>query len=135
MELNKEEFAAVVDAHSEILEWASNRLDSLLGRTGRWPLMVEIPHNDSDSVEFTWQDRDGDFIDRTFTWAELTDETNETWETNEAERKRQLQEALEQSNRQHARTSLEIAKQNYLRAVENAKAAGVLREVDTSKML
>lgn len=134
MDSNKEEFAAVINTYVDLNEWATNRLDSMLGRQSRWPLIIEINPATSD-VEFIWIDRDGDSQDFFCSWSALADETNETWrvEFEERERRRKNTQAIRE--RREALTDLDNAKRAYLAATERAKAAGVFREVDTSKML
>lgn len=133
MNLNKEEFAEIVNAHEELRDWASNRLDSMLGRQSRWPLMLEINQVSGD-VEFTWYDRDGDTVDFFCSFEALADETDETWQKEYEFRENLRKTVLEERKRREALTDLELAKRAYIAATEKAREVGVLRQVDTSGM-
>lgn len=134
MDLNKEAFAAIVTTHDELREWASNRLESMLGRASRWPLMLEINPSTGD-VEFMWFDRDGDTVDFFCSFEALADETDETWRAEYEKREESRKAVRTIRERREALTDLDNAKRAYLAATERAKQVGVLREVDTSKML
>lgn len=134
MDLSKEEFIAIVDGHEEIRDWASNRLDSMLGRLNRWPLMLEINHVSGD-VEFMWQDRDGDTVDFFCSFEALADETDDTWREEYERRENLRKQVQEERKRREALTDLDVAKRAYLAAQERAREVGVLRQVDTSGML
>ena len=134
MELNKHEFEAVLGAYTEINEWATNRLDSMLGRQTRWPLIVEV--NDfSGDMEFTWIDRDGDTQDFSCTFEALADESDDTWRAEYEAKENLRRSVLQERKRREALTELDRAKRAYLEASEKAREVGALREVDTSKML
>lgn len=134
MDLNEEEFSEIINAHEELRDWASNRLDSMLGRQSRWPLMVEINQVSGD-VEFTWFDRDGDTVDFFCSFAALADESDKTWQEEYEFRENLRKTVLEERKRAEARTEFLQARRAYLEATEKAREVGVLREVDTSKML
>lgn len=133
MDLNEEEFSEVINAHEELREWASNRLDSMLGRQSRWPLMLEINQVSGD-VEFTWFDRDGDTVDFFCSFGALADESDKTWQEEYEFRENLRKTVLEERKRREALTELDRAKRAYLEATERAKEVGALRQVDTSKM-
>lgn len=134
MDLNKEAFAAIVTTHDELREWASNRLESMLGRASRWPLMLEINPSTGD-VEFMWFDRDGDTVDFFCSFEALADETDETWRAEYEKREESRKAVRTIRERREALTDLDNAKRAYLAATERARQVGVLREVDTSKMV
>lgn len=134
MELSKKEFIAIIDGHEEIRDWASNRLDSMLGRANRWPLMLET-NGVSGDVEFTWFDRDGDTVNFFCSFEALTDETDDTWRAEYEAREELKRVALEERKRSEARTELLRTRRAYMEATEKAREVGVLRSVDTSGML
>lgn len=134
MELSKEEFAAVVNAHEEIRDWAGDRLDSMLGsRPSRWPLILEM--TSTGDVEFTWIDQDGDTQDFFCSFESLVDETDVTWQQEWEKREEVRRSAIEERKRTEARTELLRTRRAYMEATEKAREVGVLRSVDTSGML
>jgi hypothetical protein len=105
------------------------RLDSMLGRQSRWPLLLEINQASGD-VEFTWFDRDGDTVDFFCSFEALADETDDTWRAEHERRENLRNLALEERKRREALTDLDVARRAYLAAQDRAREVGVLRQVD-----
>lgn len=123
MKFTKEEVKATVSRHEYIMEWVSGRLDSMLGEETRYSVGLEF--DSALDVEINWTDYYSEHQYLKVSWAELEDETNETFAVKEAERQAVAMALAAKQSRERAERELRAAEREYNRARTAATEMGV----------
>lgn len=123
MKFTKEDAKAILTRYDYLVEWVENRLDSMYGEETRYDVRIEF--DSSCDVEINWTDSRSDHQDVKVSWAELEDETDETFTAKQRERQDIVDAYIEKRNRERAERELRAAEREYRRARTAATDVGV----------
>lgn len=124
MTYTKEDAIRITDEQVQFNEWLEGRIRTLID-TGIYEVTYVEHTLHNDSFYITWETSYGQHTSISIDWAELADETGETYRTAQAERDRVKAEQQRLTKMRIAGTDLERARKRYDEAVEAAESAGI----------
>lgn len=126
MTYSTEDAKRITREHEEFLVWLEERIRVLIDTSIYEVNYVEYYEN-QDKFNISWSTRhDNESV--TIDWAELADETNETFKAAQTERDRIKAEKADQKNRDLVARQLSAARRVYEDAVTRAKSMGIEEE-------